>query len=151
MTSAVRRLATYADLTALPEGVRGQVIAGEVLLAPSPSPEHQSSLALLAADLIVAFQRGRGGPGGWWILPDVDVSFGPHDIPRPDLVGWRRERLPEFPRERPIAQRPDWVCEVLSPSTAVLTAVASVTFTGRQPCRGTGSSTPPTGPSRCLV
>jgi Uma2 family endonuclease len=111
-------MASYADLVALPEGIRGEVIGGEVVVAPSPSPEHQSSLGLIAADLIGAFQRGRGGPGGWWILPDVDVSFGPHDVLRPDLVGWRRERVPEFPRERPIEHRPDWVCEILSPSTA---------------------------------
>jgi hypothetical protein len=73
MTSAAQRLATYEDLVALPDGVRGEVIAGSVVVTPSPSPEHQLSLGLVAADLIGAFQRGRGGPGGWWIVPDVDV------------------------------------------------------------------------------
>lgn len=118
MTSPARRLATYDDLLVLPEGVRGEVIAGDVVVAPSPTPEHQASLGLIFADLAGPFQRGRGGPGGWWILPDVDVAFGPHDVLRPDLAGWRRERVPEFPRERPISARPDWVCEILSPATA---------------------------------
>ena len=118
MTLAARHLATYDDLLALPEGMRGELIAGDVVLAPSPTPEHQSTLGLVFADLVGAFQRGRGGPGGWWILPDVDVAFGPHDVLRPDLVGWRRDRVRDFPRERPIPHRPDWVCEILSPSTA---------------------------------
>jgi Uma2 family endonuclease len=118
MTSSAQRLATYDDLAGLPEGVRAEVIGGEVIVIPSPTPEHQSSLGIVFADLVGAFQRGRGGPGGWWILPDVDVAFGPHDVLRPDLVGWRRERVPDFPRERPIPHRPDWVCEILSPTTA---------------------------------
>jgi Uma2 family endonuclease len=118
MTSAAPRLATYADLVALPDDVRAEVVGGAIVVAPSPSAEHQATLSLVATDLIGLFQRGRGGPGGWWIIPDVDVSFGPHDILRPDLVGWRRERMAQFPRDRPIAQRPDWVCEILSPSTA---------------------------------
>jgi Uma2 family endonuclease len=33
-------------------------------------------------------------------------------------VGWRRSRVPERPRGRPVRIRPDWVCEVLSPSNA---------------------------------
>jgi Uma2 family endonuclease len=61
---------------------------------------------------------GRGGPGGWWILLEVDVRFGLHDVVRPDLAGWRRERLPSPWDVRPIDVVPDWVCEVLSPSNA---------------------------------
>lgn len=58
---------------------------------------------------------GRGGPGGWWIFVEVDVALGPHDIVRPDLADWRRERLPRPGAVRPIPIAPDWVCEVLSP------------------------------------
>lgn len=42
----------------------------------------------------------------------------PHDIVRPDLAGWRRERLADPWRERPIDVVPDWICEILSPSNA---------------------------------
>ena len=35
----------------------------------------------------------------------------------PDLAGWRRERLPAMPDEAFFSLAPDWVCEVLSPST----------------------------------
>ena len=65
------------------------------------------------------FQRGRGGPGGWWLIQGVDVEFGPHDICRPGISGWRKERIPEFPAERPVRHLPDWVCDGLSPRTAL--------------------------------
>jgi len=38
----------------------------------------------------------------------------------PDLAGWRRERMPEIPDAAFFDLAPDWVCEVLSPSTAAL-------------------------------
>lgn len=60
---------------------------------------------------------GRGGPGGWWIFVEVDVQLGFHDIVRPDLSGWRRERLSNPGGERPILTPPDWVCEITSPSS----------------------------------
>ncbi len=120
MSESAKRLATYDDLLALPDDVRGQVVAGEVIVSPSPTPLHQSVLAEIYSELRGPFQRGRGGPGGWWLIPDVDVRFGPHDIFRPDISGWRRESVPEFPMKRPVIQRPDWVCEGLSPRTAVV-------------------------------
>jgi Uma2 family endonuclease len=71
---------------------------------------------MLFSDLSSPFGRGRGGPGGWWLILETDVMLGPHDIVAPDIVGWRRERMPAFPRTRPITLPPDWVCEILSPS-----------------------------------
>jgi Uma2 family endonuclease len=119
MGEHANRLATYADLLALPEGVRGEVLAGEVVVEPSPSPAHQSTMGEIYAELRNPFQRGRGGPGGWWLVPDVDVELGPHDVCRPDIAGWKKERVPAFPGERPVRHRPDWVCEGLSPRTAL--------------------------------
>ena len=67
--------------------------------------------------MIGAFQKGSGGPGGWWILIEPEVHLG-DDVFVPDVVGWRRERLPVFPKDDAFATlAPDWVCEVLSPST----------------------------------
>lgn len=59
---------------------------------------------------------GFGGPGGWWTFIEVDIELTVHDVVRPDLSGWRRPRLPE-PDQRPLRIMPDWVCEILSPST----------------------------------
>ncbi|MCK6526603.1 Uma2 family endonuclease [Myxococcota bacterium] len=72
----------------------------------------------LGYDLVGPYGRGRGGPGGWWLMSDVDLELERHEVYRPDLLGYRKDRVPDFPRERPLRLRPDWVCEVLSPSNA---------------------------------
>jgi Uma2 family endonuclease len=38
----------------------------------------------------------------------------------PDVAGWRLERLPRLPDTPYFDVAPDWLCEVLSPSTARL-------------------------------
>lgn len=120
MSDAAPRLATYDDLLRLPEDVRAEVIGGTIVTAPAPLPKHSRAQRSLARFIGGPFDDddGRGGPGGWWIFVEVDVALGPHDIVRPDLAGWRRERLPLPGDQRPISVVPDWVCEVLSPSTA---------------------------------
>lgn len=114
------RLATYEDLLALPEGARAEVIAGQLQTAPSPLPEHSRASGALSDSIGGPFDRGdgRGGPGGWWIFTELDVRLSAHDIVRPDVSGWRRDRLPEPWGKRPIDVVPDWVCEILSPSNA---------------------------------
>jgi Uma2 family endonuclease len=119
-SAMTRKLATYADLLALPEGVRAEVIAGEVVTQPSPLPRHSKVLRAVGRFLGGPFDDddGHGGPGGWWIFVEVDVVLGEHEIVQPDLAGWRRERLPRPGTRRPIEVVPDWVCEILSPSTS---------------------------------
>jgi Uma2 family endonuclease len=109
--------ATDEDLLALDEKTRAEVVEGDVLLLPSTTGQHQYVVGELGD---VLRQLARSTPnrlGGWWILSDLDVRFATHLILRPDLVGWRREHLAS-PRGRPIEVRPDWVCEVVSPSNA---------------------------------
>jgi len=109
--------ATLADLEALPENLLGEIIDGVLYTFPRPRPAHANVALTLGSDLHSPFQRGRGGPGGWWILvePGIELPGSPEVVP--DLAGWRRERLPVLPHERSINLAPDWVCEVLSPST----------------------------------
>ncbi len=120
MANPQRTLATYADLLAVPSDMRAEVLAGEVVVSPAPLPRHSKAQGSARRFLGGPFDDddGRGGPGGWWIFVEVDVALGPNDIVRPDLAGWRRERLPQPGAARPIEVVPDWVCEVLSPSTA---------------------------------
>ena len=120
MSTPADRLATYGDLLALPEDIRAEILAGAVVTAPSPLPGHSWAQRTLGGVIGFPFdnQHGRGGPGGWWILPEVDIALGLHDIVRPDLAGWRRARLHHPGKNRPIEIAPDWVCELLSPSTA---------------------------------
>lgn len=114
---ASRRNATAADLAALPGDPYAEVIGGLIVEKASPSAEHGAAQAALTAMVWQRFSRGRG-PDGWWILTEVEVELESHDIYRPDVVGWRRDRVPTRPAGRPVRIRPDWVCEVLSASNA---------------------------------
>jgi len=135
---AAAKLATYEDLLALPERVRAEVIHGSIVVQPAPLPEHGRAQGSIWRSIGGPFDDddGRGGPGGWWILLEVDVRLGAHDILRPDVAGWRRDRLPRPWGLRPIDVVPDWVCEILSPSSqshdrvqkAALYASAGVPF-----------------------
>ena len=110
--------ATAADLARLPDTVHAEVIRGVIVEKAAPSYEHGEAQSSLAEILKPPFQRGRGGPGGWWIATEVEIELAAHEVYRPDLVGWRRERVPEHPSGRPIRIRPDWVAEILSKSNA---------------------------------
>ncbi len=118
-TDPAHRLATYDDVLAAGDA-RVEVMGGHLEVLPSqrPRPRHGRVARALAGAIGAPFDDddGRGGPGGWWILAEVDVRFGRHDIVRPDLSGWRRERLTDLDA-LPVDVRPDWVCEVLSPGS----------------------------------
>jgi Uma2 family endonuclease len=118
MTLAARRQATYDDLLALPEHVVGEIVGGELVVSPRPSVPHTLGASALGATLLPPFQFGdAGGPGGWWILDEPELRLS-EDVVVPDLAGWRRERMPSPPTEAFVTLPPDWVCEVLSPSTS---------------------------------
>jgi Uma2 family endonuclease len=120
MTAALRpHLATAEDLAAMPGDHRTEVIGGALVQKASPSFEHGDAQSSISSFLKDPFQRGRGGPGGWWIGTEVEIELSKHDAFLPDIAGWRRERVPERPKGRPISVRPDWVCEVLSASNAL--------------------------------
>ncbi|MGH7436386.1 MAG: Uma2 family endonuclease [Polyangiaceae bacterium] len=110
--------AVYANLLALSEDERAEIADGRIVFLPPPLPEHGFLQVALGALVGGPFQldHGRGGPGGWWILSEVDLQLSEHRVVRPDLAGWRRERLPGPWGNRPIRVVPDWICEVLSPS-----------------------------------
>jgi Uma2 family endonuclease len=119
MISAAPRIAQYEDIFDLPDNVVGQIVDGELIVSPRPSAPHAVAASALGGSLLPPFSFGRGGPGGWWILDEPELHLGP-DILVPDLAGWRRERMPEAPKSAFFTLAPDWVCEVLSPSTARL-------------------------------
>lgn len=119
MADAAEKRATWEDLLACPPDVRAEILSGEIVTAPAPLPRHSKVQGSLRRFVGGPFDDddGRGGPGGWWIFVEVDVRLGAHEIVRPDLSGWRRERLSHPGELRPIDVTPDWICEVLSPST----------------------------------
>ena len=112
-----RKLPTLADLDALPPGIKGEIIEGVLYTMTRPRALHQGAMLDVASDLRDPFQRGKGGPGGWWILPEPGIELPGTPEIAPDIAGWRRERMPVLPGDEPIRVVPDWVCEILSPST----------------------------------
>jgi Uma2 family endonuclease len=111
------RSATYADIEALPPLVVGQIAFGVLHTHPRPVPRHSVAATSLGAALWTPFQRGVGGPGGWVFMDEPELHLGEHVLV-PDIAGWRRERMPKLPDTAYVETPPDWVCEVLSPSTA---------------------------------
>jgi Uma2 family endonuclease len=111
-------MATYADLYGIPENMTGEIIDGELVVTPRPSPRHSNTASSLGGELVPPFRFGRGGPGGWIILIEPEVRFSERDLLVPDLAGWRKERFPGWPEENWFSTPPDWICEILSPGTA---------------------------------
>lgn len=116
MTLLDRQPATYADIEALPPNVVGEILFDSLVTHPRPAPGHIAAANYLSYELGPPFGLGRGGPGGWVILSEPELHLGLHVVV-PDLAGWREERLSNRQQRAWIDVAPDWICEVLSPST----------------------------------
>jgi Uma2 family endonuclease len=122
MTEPARRSATYEDVLASPEHVVAELIEGVLYQSPRPTSLHARAGSSITGELDAPFNRGKGGPGGWIILYEPELHLG-RDIVVPNLAGWRRSTMPELLDLPYFEVRPDWVCEVASPSTRVLDRV----------------------------
>jgi Uma2 family endonuclease len=109
----------YGDLLDLPDHVVGEIVDGELYVNPRPAAPHARASSILGTEITGPFDRGRGGPGGWWILFEPELHLGA-DVLVPDLAGWRRERMPTIPDVAFFEIPPDWICEVVSPRTVRL-------------------------------
>ncbi|MCI5118937.1 MAG: Uma2 family endonuclease [Candidatus Electrothrix sp. AW2] len=116
MGEAAKRYTVYEDLFELPDNIVGEILNGVLETHPRPAPRHARASSSLGGKIVSPYDHGQGGPGGWWILfePELHLDV---DIMVPDLAGWQRERMPELPETAWFGCAPDWVCEVLSPST----------------------------------
>lgn len=118
MSEPAKKKITYEDLYSIPENMIGEIINGELIVTPRPSPKHIRTTSALSMKIGPPYDFGEGGPGGWIILIEPEIAFG-EDILVPDLAGWKVERFPRGLEHNWIGVVPDWVCEVLSPSTAL--------------------------------
>jgi Uma2 family endonuclease len=110
--------ATCADILHVPPHLVAEIIDGTLITSPRPASPHARTSSRLGSSLGPPFDVGAGGPGGWVILDEPELHLGPEpDVLVPDLAGWRRERMPELPDAAAFTLAPDWVCEVISPST----------------------------------
>lgn len=117
MPASAKELATEDDLFAIPENERRhELIEGTIEPKGAASGRHGAAQRKLSAHVDPFDRRsgGSGGPGGWWFATEVDVRFDPANTLRPDVVGWRRDRVARQPEEVLVEARPDWVCEILS-------------------------------------
>ena len=122
----------YEQFCALPDHVTGEIINGQLHAQPRPSGRHGRTGGTLNIDPGGPFQLGRNGPGGWWIIPKPEVHFvRDSEVAVPDLTGWRRERMPRVPDDRRFEVGPDWVCEILSPTSARRDHIVKLPFYAR--------------------
>lgn len=120
--------ATIADWLAQPDDTRTELIDGELVEKASPTFAHGRAQGHTIGTLGGAFDRrsgGSGGPGGWWLSTEVDILLDGRGY-RPDIAGWRRDRQPAPPKERPVILRPDWLCEILSESNRTVDTVTKL-------------------------
>ncbi len=152
--TAAQKLTVQDAFLALPATKVGQIVDGELYVQPRPRAAHARATAKLGARLDQRFDGGSP-PGGWILLDEPELHLGARpfataseiagsgvardggppltgDILVPDLAGWRRERLPEMPASGYFAVAPDWICEVLSPSTARLDRGKKLSAYGRE-------------------
>ncbi len=109
--------ATYEDLKKVPPHKVAEIINGRLITQPRPAPRHAVASSSVGNKIGSPFHHGDGGPGGWWILDEPELHLGDHVLV-PDLAGWRRENMPKLPETAFFETPPDWICEVISPSTA---------------------------------
>ena len=110
-------LATYDDILALPENMVGEIIAGQLITQPRPAPRHALAASALGSVVFKDYDRSSpDGPGGWWILDEPECHLAA-DVVVPDIAGWRQTTMPELPDTAWFGIAPDWVCEIISPST----------------------------------
>jgi Uma2 family endonuclease len=130
-----RSKATYQDVLAAPRHQIAEIIDGELSLLPRPAKPHAAAASALGEELGPPFKRGRGGPGGWILLDEPELHLGA-DILVPDLAGWRRERMPVLiDDEAYFTMAPDWLCEVLSASTAKVDRAGKLPIYAREGVR----------------
>ena len=108
--------ATYQDVLDAPAHRVAEIVEGVLHTHPRPAMPHALASSVLGRRIGNPYHDKIGGPGGWWIIDEPELHLG-EDILVPDLAGWRRERMPDYPETAYVALAPDWVCEVLSVST----------------------------------
>src|SRR5215470_3976198 len=86
----------YEEYLRVPEHQHAEIVNGTLYVMSRPAPRHANAASALGFEIGGPFHRGRGGPGGWWILDEPELHFpdpadsGEIDALIPDIAGWRR-------------------------------------------------------------
>ena len=113
-TKPLKKGATYDDLREVADHFVAEMFDGDLYAFPRPALPHANAAGSLFSEIHQSFHRK--GPDGWVILFEPELHFG-RDVLVPDIAGWRRTRLPSVPPAAYLTLAPDWICEVVSPST----------------------------------
>jgi Uma2 family endonuclease len=117
--SEAAKRATYQDVLDAPEQLVAEVIDGVLYTQPRPRVGHGIAATRLAGVLDGRFGADSSDPQGWVVLAEPELHLEPEpDIVVPDLAAWHRARFPSDLDAPFLTVEPDWICEVLSPSTA---------------------------------
>ncbi|MCL2779725.1 MAG: Uma2 family endonuclease [Polyangiaceae bacterium] len=131
---AQQHRATYDDLVRVPSPLVAEIVDGVLYTHPRTASPHAIASSVLGGNLGGSFDWGHGGSGGWIIVDEPEFHFG-EDVVVPDIAGWRRERMPKVPAVAFFTLAPDWVCEVLSPSTEKLDRTGKMDVYAREGVR----------------
>lgn len=108
---------TYDDILALPEGVRAELMDGQIYYMASPTLTHQRILGNLYVDIVTYIRKNKGtceafpAPCAVFLYADHSTYL------EPDLiVVCDRDKL----KPDGCYGAPDWVVEILSPSSRYL-------------------------------
>ena len=110
------RLATYQDVLDAPPHRVAEIVAGTLHVQPRPGSWPAFAKTTLACGILIPVHARPRGPGSWRILLEPELHLG-QDILVPDIAAWCRETMPVFPDVAYFEIVPDWICEVLSPTT----------------------------------
>lgn len=114
MLTTLEKRATVEDYERLGEGAPYQLIAGELIMSPSPTPFHQSIIFNIGLVLAPFVKQNRLGK---LFMSPLDVYLSKEDVFQPDLIFIRADRAKGLQKDK-LRIIPDLVVEVLSPSTA---------------------------------
>jgi Uma2 family endonuclease len=108
-----------------------EILNGDLVTSPRPAPPHPRRLSVSGASCTHLFTAVEAAPRGWIILNEPELHLR-GDVLVPDIGGWRRERMPALPSGSAFELAPDWICEVLSPSTASTDRAVKVPIDARE-------------------
>ncbi|PDW03046.1 Uma2 family endonuclease [Candidatus Viridilinea mediisalina] len=115
MTPSAHECWTVADYEQLPDdGMRYELINGDLRMTPAPNLAHQTMSGLIFYHLLQAVQFS--GTGRVFAAP-VDVQLDGATIVQPDIVVVLRDGAASLTEQR-IVGPPDLIVEITSPSTA---------------------------------
>lgn len=117
MNEPAEKLATYPDIIDLPDSLVGEIIGSQLVTHPRPAPTHALAASAIGSLVFAHYDRtSTEGPGGWWILNEPECHLGA-DVVVPDIAGWRRSTMAQLPDMAWFEIPPDWVSEIISPSS----------------------------------